>query len=128
MFRASCIQLRSNNNIKYNLKRTEKLIKKAVKQKTDFIITPEVSSQISLNKKELLKSCTSMDKDIFLKGIKKISKKYKKWILIGSLIIKISKSKLVNRSILVDKNGKIRTYYDKIHMFDVILSKKRKIF
>ena len=128
MFRASCIQLRSNNNIKYNLKRTEKLIKKAVKQKTDFIITPEVSSQISLNKKELLKSCTSMDKDIFLKGIKKISKKYKKWILIGSLIIKISKSKLVNRSILVDKNGKIRTYYDKIHMFDVILSKKEKYF
>ena len=69
-----------------------------------------------------------MDKDIFLKGIKKISKKYKKWILIGSLIIKISKSKLVNRSILVDKNGKIRTYYDKIHMFDVTLSKKEKIF
>ena len=71
MFRASCVQLRSNNNIKYNLKRTEKLIKKAVKQKTDFIITPEASSQISL-KKELLKSCTSMDKDIFLKGIKNL--------------------------------------------------------
>ena len=67
MFRASCVQLRSNNNIKYNLKRTEKLIKKAVKQKTDFIITPEASSQISLNKKELLKVVLQWTKIFSLK-------------------------------------------------------------
>jgi len=128
MFRVSCIQLRSNNNIHYNLHKTTKLIMKAVKQKTDFIITPEVSSHFSLNKKELLKICTSMQNDIYLNGIKKLAKKYKKWILIGSLIIKISKNKLVNRSVLIDKSGKVRTYYDKIHMYDVNLSKKEKYF
>ena len=37
MFRVSCIQLRSTNNIHQNLKQTEKLIIKAVKHKTDFI-------------------------------------------------------------------------------------------
>ena len=57
MFRVSCIQLKSNNNINYNISRTEKLIIKAVKQKTDFILTPEVSSLFSLNKKQLLKVC-----------------------------------------------------------------------
>ena len=67
-----------------------------------------------------------MQNDIYFNGIKKLAKKYKKWILIGSLIIKISKNKLVNRSVLIDKSGKVRTYYDKIHMYDVILSKKRK--
>ncbi len=128
MFRVSCIQLRSNNNIRHNLKRTSILIKKAVKQKSDFILTPEVSSQFSLKKKELLKTCTSMGKDIYLNGVKKLAKKYKKWILVGSVIIKASKNKLVNRSILVDKKGKIRSYYDKIHMYDVVLSKKEKYF
>jgi len=128
MFRVSCIQLRSNNNIHSNLDKTSKLIIKAIKQKTDFIITPEVSSHFSLNKKELLKVCTSMKNDIYLNGIKKLAKKYKKWILIGSLIIKISKNKLVNRSVLIDKSGRIRTYYDKIHMYDVVLSKKEKYF
>ena len=128
MFRVSCIQLKSNNNINYNLNKTTKLIAKAVKQKTDLIITPEVSSQFSLNKKELLKICTSMNKDIYLKGIKKLAKKYKKWILIGSLIIKISNNKLVNRSVLINKKGKVSKYYDKIHMYDVILSKKEKYF
>ena len=49
-----------------------------------------------------------MKEDIYLNEIKLLAKKYKKWILIGSLIIKISKNKLVNRSVLIDKNGKIR--------------------
>ena len=128
MFRASCIQLRSNSNIHHNLKKTEKLIIKAIKQKADFILTPEVSSLFSLNKKQLLKICKSMDKDEYLLGIKQLAKKYKKWILIGSLIVKISKNKLVNRSVLIDKKGKVRTYYDKIHMYDVVLSKKEKYF
>ena len=128
MFRVSCIQLKSNNNILYNLKKTEKLISKAVKQKSDFILTPEISSLFSLEKKKLLKICKSMKEDIYLNGIKKLAKKYKKWILIGSLIIKVSKNKLVNRSVLVDKTGKIRTYYDKIHMYDVVLSKREKYF
>ena len=128
MFRVSCIQLKSNQNIYYNLNRTEKLIIKAVKQKTDFILTPEVSSLFSLNKTKLLKVCRSMNKDIYLNGIKKLAKKYKKWILVGSLIIKISKNKLVNRSVLIDQNGKIKSYYDKIHMYDVVLSKKEKYF
>ena len=128
MFRVSCIQLRSTNNIYQNLKKTEKLINKAVKQKTDFIITPEVSSLFSLNKKQLTKVCKSMTEDIYLNGIKLLAKKYKKWILIGSLIIKVSKNKLVNRSILIDNKGSIKTYYDKIHMYDVVLSKREKYF
>ena len=86
MFRVSCIQLRSNNNIHDNLDRTSKLIIKAIKQKTDFIITPEVSSHFSLNKKELLKICTSMQNDIYLRGIKKLAKKHKIWIWVRSII------------------------------------------
>ena len=128
MFRVSCIQIKSNNNILHNLKKTEKLISKAVKQKSDFILTPEISSLFSLEKKKLLKICKSMKEDVYLNGIKKLAKKYKKWILIGSLITKITKNKLVNRSVLIDKTGRIKTYYDKIHMYDVVLSKREKYF
>ncbi len=51
MFRVSCIQLKSNDNILHNLRKTEKLIKKAINQKADFILTPEISSLFSLKKK-----------------------------------------------------------------------------
>ena len=69
-----------------------------------------------------------MKEDFYLNGIRKLAKKYKKWILIGSLIIKVTKNKLVNRSVLIDKSGKIRTYYDKVHMYDAVLSKREKYF
>ena len=127
MFRVSCIQMCSSDCFKDNLKRSEKLIKKAVSQKGNLIITPEVSSKFSLDKKKLLQVSTTMKKDIYLLGIKKLAKKYKKWILIGSLIIK-NKKKLFNRSVLINDKGKIITFYDKIHMYDAKLSKSEKYF
>ena len=54
-----------------------------------------------------------MNKDPLVKEIKKISKKNKKWILIGSIAIK-DKNKYKNRSIMVGPKGNIVTYYDKI--------------
>ena len=81
MFKVSCIQLSSGKYIRKNLNISKKLILKAIGQKADFIITPESSSLFGLNKKELLKKATSMDKDIYLKGISELAKKYQKWIL-----------------------------------------------
>ena len=127
MFKVSCIQLCTSNDVEYNIKRTKKFFLQAVRQKTNFVLTPEVSSKISLNKKLLLKSATSMEKDIYLKEMKSLARRYKKWILIGSLILKI-KNKLVNRSVLISSKGKVQCYYDKIHMYDAKLSSKEKYF
>ena len=127
MFRVSCIQICSGKDIKKNFQSTKKLFLKAVKQKSDFIITPENSSLFGLNKKELIKSTTSMQEDFYLTEIKKITKKYKKWVLVGSVLVK-ENNKIKNRSVLINPKGKIQTYYDKIHMYDVTLSKKEKYF
>ena len=80
MFKVSCIQLCTSNDVEYNIKRTKKFFLQAVRQKTNFVLTPEVSSKISLNKKLLLKSATSMEKDIYLKEMKSLARRYKKWI------------------------------------------------
>ena len=125
MFRVSCIQICSGKNIKKNFQSTKKLFLRAIKQKSDFIITPENSSLFGLNKKELMKTATSMQKDFYLNEIKKIAKQYKKWVLIGSILIK-DKNKIKNRSVLINSKGKIQTYYDKIHMYDAALNKKEK--
>ena len=124
MFKVSCIQICSGKDIKKNLSISKKLIIKAIKKKSDFIITPETSSLFGLKKKQLIKTATSMDKDIYLKGIKQISKKYQKWIL-TCVVIK-EKNKIKNRSVLINPKGLVQTYYDKIHMFDVVLNKKEK--
>ena len=126
MFKVSCIQICSGKNIKKNLNISKKLILKAIRQKSDFIITPEVSSLFGLNKKQLLQATTAMKKDIYLKGIQELAKNYKKWILTCVLIKE--KNKIKNRSVLINPKGLITIYYDKIHMYDVILSQKEKYF
>ena len=126
MFKISCIQLRSSDNVKDNLKKTSDLIIKAIKKKSDFIVTPECSSIMHLNRKNLINNISYMNKDIYCLGIRKIAKKYKKWILIGSLITKNSKNQLVNRSVLISPLGRVASYYDKIHMYDAKLSNKER--
>ena len=128
MLKVSCIQLKSDNSILNNLKKTEKLILKAVYQKTQLVITPEVSSLFSLNKDELIKKTTTMLDDIYVKRMRYLAAKHNIWILLGSVIVKNSKKRLVNRSILIDRLGRIRVFYDKIHLYDAVLSKKEKYF
>ena len=122
--RVSCIQICSGNNIKKNIKLSKKLILEAIKQKSDFILTPETSSLFGLKKKQLLQTVTSMEKDIYLKSIKELAEKHKKWILTSILIQE--KKKIKNRSILINPKGLVQTYYDKIHMYDVVLSSNEK--
>ena len=126
MFNVSCIQITSDNNIFSNLEKTADLIVDSIKKKADLIITPENTSLFTSNHSELLEKAEEMSNNFFLASISRISRSYKKWILIGSLPIKVSKKLLANRSVLFNPNGKITNYYDKIHMFDVKLSKNEK--
>ncbi|NKA00951.1 MAG: carbon-nitrogen hydrolase family protein [Proteobacteria bacterium] len=100
MFNVSCIQLTSDNNVFSNLEKTTDLIIGSIKKKADLIITPENTSLFTLDHKELLEKAEEMNNNFFLESISRISKSYKKWILIGSLPIKLSKKLLANRSVL----------------------------
>ena len=123
--KVACIQLSSGEDYNKNFKDIVKYINQAIKNKSDLIITPETSSLMSSNRETLFKYSFEMNKDPILKKVKEISKRYKKWILIGSLCIKV-KNKLRNRSVLIGPNGKIIKYYDKINMFDVKIPNKEQ--
>ena len=121
----ACIQLSSGENYENNFKDILKYVNQAIKNKSDLIITPETSSLMSSSREILFKYSFEMNKDPILKKIREVSKKYKKWILLGSICVKV-KNKLRNRSILVGPNGKIVKYYDKINMFDVKIPNKEQ--
>ena len=123
--KVACIQLSSGENYNKNFKDIIKYINQAIKNKADLIITPETSSLMSADKNNLFKYSYEMKHDPIIKKVKFIAKKKKKWILIGSMCVK-EKNKLRNRSILIGPKGEINTYYDKINMFDVKVSKKEQ--
>jgi len=111
MFNVSCIQITSSNNVFSNLEKTTDLIINSIKKKADLIITPENTSLFTLDHSELLEKAEEMNNNFFLESISKISESYRKWILIGSLPIKLSKKLLANRSVLFNPKGKIVNYY-----------------
>ncbi len=123
--KVACIQSSCGENYNKNFKQIIFLVNKAVKNRADLIITPETSSLITNDKKILYKNSYKMLDDPLIKKIREISKKNKKWILIGSLPIK-DKSKYRNRSIMINPKGEIAVYYDKINMFNVRLPNKEK--
>ena len=102
----ACIQLSSGENYENNFKDIVKYVNQAIKNKSDLIITPETSSLMSSRREILFKYSFEMNKDPILKKIREVSKKYKKWILLGSICVKV-KNKLRNRSILVGPMEKL---------------------
>jgi len=119
----ACVQLNSKQSVSNNLLNTKKYINKACDRGADLIVTPEITNIVSLSKRHLLKNTFLEKKDPFLNEIKLLAKKRSVWILLGSIIIKDEKSNLYNRSYLISSSGSIFCKYDKIHMFDVNISK-----
>ncbi len=123
-FKVACIQLNSGRSVKKNLDQTLKFLIKAVKLGANLILTPEITNIVSLNREHLLKETYPEKKDPCLNMAKDFAKKNSVWIILGSIIVKDNNKRLFNRSYLISNKGVIISKYDKIHMFDVIISSK----
>ena len=119
-FTAACLQLTSNDQPKENLDQVLQLSEQVIKEKVDFILTPENTFLLTLDHEVLLKRSENFDNSHCIEGIKKFSKNNSIWFLIGATPINID-NQIYNRSILINPEGEIVSHYDKIHMFDVNL-------
>src|SRR6056300_433002 len=119
-FTAACLQLTSNDQPKENLDQVLQLSEQAIKEKIDFILTPENTFLLTLDHEVLLKRSENFDNSYCIEEIKKFSKNNSIWFLIGATPINID-NQVYNRSILINPEGEIVSHYDKIHMFDVNL-------
>ena len=124
---AACLQLTSNDQPKENLDQVIKFSEQAIQSGADFVLTPENTFLFTMDKKILEAKSETYEKGNCLNHIKKFVKSKKIWFLIGGTPVKEGKH-IYNRSILLNPNGEIVSTYDKIHMFDVVLSKKEKYF
>ena len=124
--RVACLQYKSFEDEKKTLNKIIPLIYFAAKKKIDLITLPECATFLNVNKSETMINA-SFEKDSFsLKLIQETAKKLNINILIGSLQTleyKLSKKKLFNRSFLINRKGDVICKYDKIHMYDVNISK-----
>jgi len=120
-FIAAMVQMRTGLLPEPNLAQGIKLIREAAAQGASYVQTPEVSNMMQLNRKALFEHLASEEDDISLKAYRQLAKELQIYLHIGSLALRFSPEKAVNRSFLIDPDGMILACYDKIHMFDIDL-------
>ena len=126
--RVACIQYKSYEDEKKTLKKLIPLIYSAAKKKVDLITLPECATFLNINKSDTMMNASFEKNSFSLNIIKEIAKNLDVNILIGSLQTleyKMLTKKLFNRSFLINKKGKVICKYDKIHMYDVEISKQQ---
>jgi predicted amidohydrolase len=120
-FTAAMVQMCSGLLPEANLEQGTKLIRQAAAEGADYVQTPEVSNMIQSNRKALFELLAAEEDDISLKAYRALAQELKIHLHIGSLALRFSAEKAVNRSFLIGPDGNVLASYDKIHMFDIDL-------
>ena len=123
--RISQIQFEAKPTPLENAEILKRYFERTKKFNPNLICTPECSNIIT-NDLNFLKNNTTFERNCPILYMAKLyAKENKVNINIGSLLLREkNKKKLVNRSFLINDKGKIVKRYDKIHMFDVNISKQ----
>lgn len=125
--RVALIQMTSVPDLDLNIQSILNGIKKAKKYKADIVLFPENCGYMGRGA-EMLSNASEEAHHPTLLSAKTAALKYSIYVLLGSIAVYPSKNikKLANRSILINDLGKVCARYDKINMFDAILSEKEK--
>ena len=115
------VQMCSGLSPAANLEQGSKLIRQAAADGADYVQTPEVSNMIQANRKALFEHLATEEDDLSLKAYRALAQELKIHLHIGSLALRFSPEKAVNRSFLIGPDGMVLASYDKIHMFDIDL-------
>jgi deaminated glutathione amidase len=120
-FRVALIQMRSGRTPAANLDAAAKLIGEAKAGGADYVQTPEMTNILEAKRDALMAAIVPERDDASLATFRDLARQHRLWLHIGSLALKVSPDRAVNRGFLIDPRGEIAARYDKIHMFDVDL-------
>src|SRR6059058_2001637 len=120
-FTAAMVQMRTGLLPEPSLEQGIALVREAAAQGADYVLTPEVSNMMQLNRKALFEYLAAEEDDLSLKAYRALAAELKIHLHVGSLALRASPEKAVNRSFLIGPDGFVIASYDKIHMFDIEL-------
>jgi predicted amidohydrolase len=125
MLKLGLIQFCASDQPTENLQTVLQMIRGGHAQGAKFILTPEATNCISTDQQHQRSVFYHQNDDPSLKAYQEIAAELGIWLLIGSLLILSNDpdGRFINRCFMIGPDGKISAQYDKIHMFDVTLSK-----
>ena len=115
------LQITSSDQPSENLATVQGMIRDAVSQGAEFVLTPEVTNCLSSSRSHQKEVLEPEEGNTFLAAMQAEAKAQGIWLLLGSIGVQTGDpdGRFANRSFLISPEGDIAGWYDKIHMFDV---------
>ena len=119
--KAALLQLNASDDPEANLPQTVAMVQQAADMGAEFVLTPEVTNCVSLDRAHQQNVLRHQGDDPTLAALREVAGTRRIHLLIGSLALKTDDAdgRFANRSFLIGPDGGIIARYDKIHMFDV---------
>ncbi len=125
--KTALIQLCSGRDMARNIADAQSLIRQAVRQGAEFVLTPEMTNILETDRERLKALVMPEAEDLSVQAFAELAHTERIWLLAGSFALKAVKGKLVNRSLLFSPQGQVAARYDKVHLFDVDLPDGQKL-
>ncbi len=87
----------------------------------EMLFTPEMSGLLDRDIARAAQNLRTEDEDQVLRACREAAKRNRIWLHLGSLAVLVQGDKIANRGFVIDRDGRVRARYDKIHLFDVDL-------
>jgi deaminated glutathione amidase len=104
-----------------NAARLEQAIAEAAAGGAEMLFTPEMSGLLDRDSARAAKNLRPEGEDRVLERCREAARQHRIWVHLGSLAVLVDDGKVANRGFIIDREGKVRARYDKIHLFDVDL-------
>jgi predicted amidohydrolase len=121
MTRIALFQSQTGIDPQANARALVDAIGKAAVGGAEMLFTPEMSGLLDRDTQRGRKNLRSEDEDMVLAACCDAAKEHGIWLHLGSLAVLLDDGKVANRAFVIDREGRIRARYDKIHLFDVDL-------
>jgi deaminated glutathione amidase len=121
-FTVACVQNCAERDMTPSIAAVTDLIRGAAAAGATLIVLPEMVTMIEPQNALVLEKAVPEAADPGLAAFRDLARETGAWILVGSLLLKEpGRSRVVNRSFLLDGEGAIVARYDKLHLFDIDL-------
>jgi len=119
----ACLQTRPMPDFASALSEATSLAEAALESGAELLFLPEYCGGLRTDAGRIAPPVAPEAEHPVLAGLSDLAARLGVWINVGSIAVAGPGEKFLNRGYMIDNTGKVRGRYDKIHLFDVTLSK-----
>ncbi len=122
----ACLQTRPQPDFESALGEALGLAEQAADDGARFLALPEYCGGLQSRGARIVPPSAPEQSHPVLAGLREFAAERRVWLQVGSVAVVATGGRISNRGFMIDDCGSIRSRYDKIHMFDIRLSRDKE--